>query len=37
MYYGYNTKYGYMGRLRDGRWMLFATEKEYTEYINEED
>lgn len=32
---GYYTSYGYMG-LVSGRWMLFATEAEYYEYILEE-
>lgn len=36
MYYGYDIKCGYMGRLNDGRWMLFPTEQEYIDYINEE-
>jgi hypothetical protein len=32
---GYLTSYGYMGFVT-GRWMLFATESEYYEYLNEE-
>jgi len=32
--YGYQTAYGYMG-LVDGRWMLFATEAEYHEYLSD--
>lgn len=31
---GYMTGYGYMG-LVDERWILFATEDEYYEYILE--
>lgn len=31
---GYLTSYGYMG-LVAGQWMLFATEAEYYEYIND--
>ena len=37
MYYGYYIPSGYKGKLKDGRWMLFATEQEYIEYMNEED
>lgn len=33
--YGYTVSCGYMG-LVDGRWMLFATENEYREYLEEE-
>jgi len=32
---GYLTSYGYIGFVT-GRWMLFATESEYYEYLNEE-
>lgn len=32
---GYLTSYGYMGYVA-GRWMLFVTESEYYEYLNEE-
>lgn len=32
---GYSTSYGYMGVV-DGCWMLFATDTEYYEYLNEE-
>ena len=32
---GYLTSYGYMGYVA-GHWMLFATESEYYEYLNEE-
>lgn len=32
---GYVTSYGYMG-LVSGRWILFATEAEYYEYLNDE-
>ena len=31
---GYNTANGYMG-LVDGRYMLFASEEEYREYMEE--
>lgn len=29
---GYYTSYGYMGFVNE-KWMLFATDKEYYEYI----
>lgn len=32
--YGYTTPYGYRG-LVDGRWMLFASDTEYHEYMKE--
>lgn len=32
--YGYLTKYGYLGWV-NGRWMLFASEQEYFEYLEE--
>lgn len=32
---GYNTSDGYMG-LVDGRYMLFATEGDYREYLEEQ-
>lgn len=32
---GYVTSYGYMGFVAD-HWMLFATEREYYEYITED-
>lgn len=32
---GYFTSYGYMGFV-DDRWMLFATETEYYEYMGEQ-
>lgn len=32
--YGYHTPYGYKG-LVSGRWILFATEDEYTDYEKE--
>lgn len=35
MEYGYLTSYGFMG-LVNGRWMLFATEAEYYDYLKEE-
>lgn len=34
MGYGYLTPFGFKG-LVDGRWMLFVTESEYHEYLNE--
>ena len=33
--YGYFTASGFMGRVGT-RWMLFATETEYLEYLSEE-
>lgn len=33
--YGYIVQAGFMG-LVDGRWMLFATEADYIDYISEE-
>ena len=33
-YYGYYTKYGFRGRV-NGRWMEFASEEEYYEYLEE--
>lgn len=33
---GYYTSYGYKGYVR-GRYMLFACESEYLEYISEQD
>lgn len=33
--YGEPTSYGYQG-LVGGEWMLFATEKEYHEYMEED-
>lgn len=33
---GYHTKRGYLGCLKSGEWMLFPTEKEYLEYVGEE-
>ena len=32
MRYGYYISYGYRG-LVNGRWMVFATENEYDEYL----
>lgn len=32
---GYYISYGYKGYV-NGRWMLFATEDEYIEYIKED-
>ena len=34
--YGEHTSYGYQGLVR-GEWMLFATEKEYYEYIESDE
>ena len=31
---GYAVSTGYMGHIGNGRYMLFATEEEYKEYIN---
>ena len=31
---GYHTSYGYKGYVR-GRWILFATEDEYIEFMRE--
>lgn len=33
--YGYDVPGGHRGRLPDGTWMLFPTEKEYTECFSE--
>lgn len=33
---GYLTSYGYMG-LVAGQWILFATENEYYEYLNDKE
>ena len=33
--YGYLVGSGYMGRLKDGTFRLFATENEYREYYME--
>jgi hypothetical protein len=32
--YGYTVPYGYMGMV-EGRWMLFPTDMEYYEYMEE--
>lgn len=32
---GYYTNYGYMGYVNGG-WILFATEDEYSEYLEED-
>lgn len=34
--YGYYTPSGYMGRLHDGSWRLFATQEDYIEYMKDE-
>lgn len=34
---GYPLPSCYMGLLPDGRWMMFTTEAEYWEYLNEEE
>lgn len=31
---GFSTQFGYVGYVY-GRWMLFATEEEYNEYVKE--
>lgn len=33
---GYYTKIGFKGKIEDGSYQLFSTEKEYLEYIREE-
>ena len=33
--YGYPVSFGYMGRLKDGTFRLFATEEDYREYYDE--
>lgn len=33
--YGYVVPYGYMGMVEEGRWMLFPTDMEYYEYMEE--
>lgn len=33
--YGYPVGSGYLGRLKDGTFMLFPTEEEYKEYYME--
>ncbi len=33
--YGYHTQSGYMGRLASGRWVLFPTQEEYLEQLEE--
>lgn len=35
--YGYLIKEGYVGRLHDGTYMLFSTERDYLVYIGEID
>ena len=35
MPYGYYTQTGYMGRLPTGRWVLFATQADYLDYLAE--
>ena len=32
--FGYYTNYGYRGYV-NGQWILFSTEREYTEYVEE--
>lgn len=36
MAYGYITDSGYYGRMKDGRWILFATEVEYLQALKED-
>lgn len=33
---GYNNSYGYMGYV-DGRYMLFASEADYVDYMSDRD
>ena len=35
MPYGYYTQSGYRGLLPNGRWMLFVSDEEYIEYLEE--
>lgn len=37
MAYGYYTESGYYGRMKDGRWILFATESEYLQLLKEDE
>lgn len=37
MAYGYVTESGYYGRMKDGRWILFATEGEYLQSLKEDE
>ena len=37
MAYGYYTESGYCGRMKDGRWILFATEGEYLQSLKEDE
>lgn len=34
--YGFDVHAGYRGRMPDGTWMLFSTQKEYTERFYDE-
>ena len=36
MPYGFTTASGYKGRLPDGSWMFFPTQREYAERFREE-
>lgn len=31
---GYYTSYGYKGYIGDGKWMLFVSEEDYLEFLN---
>lgn len=33
--YGFHTASGYLGKVKN-KWMLFATEQEYNEYLEED-
>lgn len=37
MAYGYYTGSGYYGRMKDGRWILFATEGEYLQALKKDE
>lgn len=37
MAYGYITDFGYYGRMKDGRWILFSTEGEYLQLLEEDE
>lgn len=37
MAYGYYTESGYYARMKDGRWILFATEGEYLQSLKEDE
>jgi|GEM_PF-6868762 len=37
MAYGYVTESGYYGRMKDGSWILFSTEGEYLQLLEEDE